>query len=79
MMREARKAMNNAAKIKQFGSHLRRLREAAGMSQQELADTAYMAKTTIQRIENAKYATTLDTLITLAKALEISLGEFMDF
>ena len=59
--------------------HLRRLREGAGMSQQDLADTAEIAKITIQRIENAKYSATLDMLITISKALKIPLTELTDF
>ena len=55
--------------------HLRRLREDSGLSQQQLADTADIAKITIQRIENAKYATTLDMLLTISKALRIPLSE----
>ncbi|MBX9733352.1 MAG: helix-turn-helix domain-containing protein [Chitinophagaceae bacterium] len=49
------------------------------MSQQELADTADIAKITIQRIENAKYSATLDMLITIAKALKMSVSELVDF
>jgi len=49
------------------------------MSQNDLADAAYLAKTSIQSIENAKSAATLDTLITLANALEIPLKDLMDF
>ena len=71
--------MKNPSKIKAFGMHLRRLREGAGMSQQELADTAEIAKITIQRIENAKYSATLDMLITISKALKIPLTELTDF
>lgn len=71
--------MKNTARIKAFGTHLRRLREGAGLSQQDLADNADVAKITIQRIENAKYATTLDMLITISKALKISLSKLLDF
>ena len=71
--------MRNPARIKSFGVHLRRLREEAEMSQQELADTADIAKITIQRIENAKYSATLDMLITLSKALKIPLPKLIDF
>ena len=59
--------------------HLRRLSEGVGMSQQDLADTAEIAKITIQRIENAKYSATLDKLITISKALDLSLLELTDF
>jgi DNA-binding XRE family transcriptional regulator len=71
--------VRNPARIKSFGVHLRRLREEAGISQQELADIADIAKITIQRIENAKYSTTLDILITLSKALKIPLHNLTDF
>ena len=71
--------MKNPSKVKAFGIHLRRLREGAGMSQQDLADTAEIAKITIQRIENAKYSATLDMLITISTALQISLSELTDF
>jgi len=47
--------VKNPAGIKSFATHLRILREKAGMSQQELADAAGISKITIQRIENAKY------------------------
>lgn len=71
--------MKNPASIKAFGTHLRVLREKAGFSQQELADAAGVAKITVQRIENAKYSATLDLLISLAEALDISLKKLVDF
>lgn len=71
--------MKNSAKIKDFATHLRMLREKAGMSQQELADTAEISKITIQRIENAKYSVTLDTLISISEALGIPLKRLLDF
>jgi DNA-binding XRE family transcriptional regulator len=36
--------MKNPAAIKSFATHLRVLREKAGMSQQELADSAEVSK-----------------------------------
>jgi hypothetical protein len=38
-----------------------------------------LAKITIQRIENAKFAVTLDVLISLSRALEMPLSELLDF
>ena len=49
------------------------------MSQQNLADAAELSKITIQRIENAKFSVTLDTLISMANGLNISLTELIDF
>ncbi|HET9058075.1 MAG TPA: helix-turn-helix transcriptional regulator [Chitinophagaceae bacterium] len=71
--------MKNPAKIKAFATHLRILREKAGLSQQELADIAELSKLTIQRIENSKYSTTLDTLISIADALNIPLKKLVDY
>ncbi len=71
--------MKNPAGVKEFGVHLRRLREAGNLSQQELADLADLAKKTIQRIENGMAAATNDVMISLARALGISLKELVDF
>lgn len=71
--------MKNPTRIKTFGTHLRKLRERSGFSQQQLADQAELSKITIQRIENAKFCPTLDTLISLAEALDIGVPELVDF
>jgi len=62
-----------------FATHLRILREKAGMSQQELSDYIRISKITILRIENAKYSVTLDTLVSISNALQISLKSLVDF
>jgi transcriptional regulator with XRE-family HTH domain len=71
--------VKNPSGIKAFGVQLRRLRESKSLSQQELANRADVAKITVQRIENAKYTVTLDVLISLSEALEVSLIELFDF
>ena len=71
--------MKNPLAIKAFGIHLRQLREANDLSQQDLANIADVAKITVQRIENAKYTVTLDVLISLADALNIPLKQLTDF
>ena len=71
--------MKNPAGVKAFGMHLRRLRESKNLSQQKLADLADVAKITVQRIENAKYSATIDVLLSLAKALRVSLSELVNF
>lgn len=70
--------MVNKEAILQFGLRLRKLRNEKPYSQQHLADIANISKLTIQRIENAKYAVTLDTLISISKALEIPLSELVN-
>ena len=69
--------MKNPAGIKAFGAHLRRLREQRGMSQQELADYANVSKMTVHRIETAQFSATLDVLLSLSKALNVSWQDFM--
>lgn len=71
--------MKNLAGIKSFGEHLRQIRAKRGMSQQQLADVANIAKQTVHRIENAQFAVTLDVLLSLSEGLEIPLKELMDF
>lgn len=60
--------MKNPAGIRAFGDRLRHLREERGMSQQELADYADVAKMTVYRIETAQFSATLDVLFSLTKA-----------
>lgn len=71
--------MKNPLEVKAFGVHLRQLRDAKNFSQQELADLADVAKITIQRIENGKYSATIDVLISIARALKISLSDLLAF
>ena len=71
--------MKNPAGVKEFGLHLRRLREAKKLSQQELADLADLAKKTITRIENGNATATNDVMISLARGLAISLKDLVDF
>ncbi|MBX2896664.1 MAG: helix-turn-helix transcriptional regulator [Cyclobacteriaceae bacterium] len=71
--------MKNPSGIKAFGTHLRQLRDAQKLSQQELADLSDLAKITIQRIENAKYCATIDVLISISMGLKITLPELVNF
>jgi transcriptional regulator with XRE-family HTH domain len=71
--------VKNPAEVKKFGTHLRKIREEHDLSQQQLADMANVAKITIQRIENAKYAVTIDVLVSIANALDISVSELVKY
>ena len=70
--------MKNPAGVKAFGAHLRHLREERGWSQEELADYANVAKMTVHRIETAQFSATLDVLLSLTKALKLSLHELVN-
>lgn len=71
--------LKNPEKIQAFATNLRLLREKAKLTQQELADIADVSKKTIQRIENADNRVTIDTLFSIADALEISMRKLFDY
>ncbi len=70
--------MINKEEILKFGVRLKAIRNERAFSQQHLADISNLSKLTIQRIENGKFSVTLDTLISISKALEISLNDLVD-
>lgn len=52
-----------------IGKRISTLRKIQGLTQEELAIRTGLQRTHISRIENGKYAVTLETLQTIAKAL----------
>lgn len=56
-----------------LGKNLRRLREAAGLTQMELANRADMDMAEISRLELGKRDPRLSTIVRLAVALELPL------
>lgn len=52
--------------------NLRRLRSAAGLSQEELADRANIDRTYVSALERERYAATIDMIERLAAALHVS-------
>jgi transcriptional regulator with XRE-family HTH domain len=65
--------------IKEFGKRLRSLRKEKGYTQIQLAERAGITFSQIGRIERGLQNTTLSTIGTLAKALEISPKTLLDF
>ncbi len=57
---------------------IRRLREQQGLSQQELADRADVAKSTIYEAETARRTPKLKTLEKIATALGVSVAELLE-
>jgi DNA-binding XRE family transcriptional regulator len=58
----------------EVGSTIRRLREARGLTQEQLAGAVGMMRSNISRIEAAKHRPTLETLERIAKALKVSVA-----
>lgn len=57
---------------------LRRYRDAAGLSQQQLADFADVSKGFISALEGGRSVPNVDMLITLAKVCGVRPGEMLD-
>jgi transcriptional regulator with XRE-family HTH domain len=55
----------------QVGDEIRSVREAAGMSQQELADKAKLHRTYINMVERGKKNPTIEVFVRICNALEI--------
>ena len=60
-----------------FGARLRALRNAAGMTQQQLADKLEMRATNITRLENGGRSPTWETVIKIADALGVEPNDFL--
>ena len=66
-------AVKYPKEIKAFGSNIKKLRKAAKLTQQALADDANVSRKTIQRIENGEYVISIETIFGLACALNVEI------
>lgn len=64
---------------KKFGEHVRSIREEKGMSLQDVSYNCEMDKSWIGKIERGQRTVTLNTIIELAKGLEVEPAKLMDF
>ncbi|MDX1443719.1 MAG: helix-turn-helix transcriptional regulator [Gammaproteobacteria bacterium] len=62
-----------------FGRRVRQLREARGLSQQQLADAVSINLTHLSNIENGRYGIRFSRLETLASALSCELADLFTF
>lgn len=62
---------------KKIGQFIRELREEAGMSQNDLANKVYVAKSNISRLESGTYSITIDKLLTISKLFQVSFEELI--
>ena len=63
----------------EFGNHLRKIRVARSISQNQLGFETDLSREFINRIENGKVNISLTNLIAIAKALDIQLKQLTDF
>jgi transcriptional regulator with XRE-family HTH domain len=61
-----------------LGNELRKAREAAELSQEELSFEAKLDRTYISQLENNKKSPTVDVLFRICDALGITASEFID-
>lgn len=60
-----------------FALNLRRYRQAAGLSQEDLAHRADIDRTYVSSLERCQYAATLDVIEKLARELDIDSAEML--
>ncbi|HXA18019.1 MAG TPA: helix-turn-helix transcriptional regulator [Thermoanaerobaculia bacterium] len=61
-----------------FGEHLRALRVSAGLSQEALAEKSGLHRNYIGHIERGEKTASLDVLVRLSAAFELSLPELLE-
>lgn len=71
--------MTEAEWLDIFGDNLADLLDETNMSQQELAEAADLAKSTISSYINKKKMPSLRAVLNISKALDIDVGELIDF
>jgi transcriptional regulator with XRE-family HTH domain len=69
--------MSDREYMKRFAGRLRELRSNAGMSQEQLAHAAGLHRTHISLIERNRRLVRLETVIRLARALELQPADLM--
>jgi transcriptional regulator with XRE-family HTH domain len=75
-MKEMSRARQTAESI--FGERLRALRASAGLSQEALAEKAGLHRNYIGHIERGEKTASLDVMVRLAGALELSLPDLLE-
>lgn len=63
---------------KRFGLNIREMRQAAGMSQEQLADAAKVHLSEVSRVERAERDLRLSTILRLAAGLSVRPTELFD-
>lgn len=69
--------IKNQKLLTALGNHVRKLRQAKGMTLEELAYECDIELSQVHRIEKGKTNLSLSTLDAIAKGLEIPIGELL--
>jgi DNA-binding XRE family transcriptional regulator len=68
----------NEKVLKNFGENLKKIRESKGLTTRQFADLAEIAYSQVWVLESGKGDPSLTTLLTIAKALDISLDALVN-
>lgn len=71
--------MNNEREKKSLGAHIREARLSKGVSQRQLALTTGTSRSYLWRIENGTADVGIDVLCRIARALDVEVGDLIDF
>jgi len=71
--------MDEKALLRGISIRIREVRQAKGITQQELAAKIDYEKSNMSRLESGKTDLRISTLNKVAKALDMSLSELLDF
>lgn len=63
---------------RQFGSHVRKLRQGRGLTQEALADRSKLSVDAVRRLERGAFSPSLHTLLKLSHGLNISLRTMVE-
>jgi transcriptional regulator with XRE-family HTH domain len=77
MAREDRKVVSEGVALR-FGQNLRRSRQLAGLSQEELGERASLHRTEVGKLEKGERLPRIDTLVRLAGAMAIPAGDLVE-
>ncbi len=67
--------VRNEEVMKLFGNNVQRLRLSKGFTQEFLAEEAQISQVQVARIESGKLNTSISTVVSIAKALGVNVGE----
>ena len=69
--------MNKEEVVKVVGENIRRLRKERGLSQEELSEDSNITPGYLSDVENNKKSVSLETLVSIANALQVSPSELL--
>ncbi|RQM99968.1 hypothetical protein CPA43_03605 [Staphylococcus warneri] len=70
--------VSNGGSFMTFGDNLKRIRKEMKLTQQGMADRMDISRSYLSDLENAKRSTSINTVLYIAKTLDISVNELVN-